>query len=71
MSELRLILLIVGVLFVVGVAGYEWWRSRGSRPTATPPRDEIAPPNANRFARCADGASGDQRRARDAHVGRR
>jgi cell division protein ZipA len=40
MSELRLILLIVGVLFVVGVAGYEWWRSRGSRPTATPPRDE-------------------------------
>jgi cell division protein ZipA len=40
MSELRLILLIVAVLFVVGVAGYEWWRSRGNRPAATPPRDE-------------------------------
>jgi len=34
MPELRIILLVVGVLFVAGIAGYEWWRSRGSRPQA-------------------------------------
>jgi FtsZ-interacting cell division protein ZipA len=34
MPELRIILLVVGVLFVAGIAGYEWWRSRGSRPLA-------------------------------------
>jgi cell division protein ZipA len=34
MPELRIILLVVGVLFVAGVAAYEWWRSRGSRPVA-------------------------------------
>ena len=35
MPELRIILLVAGVLFIAGVAGYEWWRSRGSRPLAT------------------------------------
>jgi cell division protein ZipA len=35
MPELRIILLIVGVLFVAGIAGFEWWRSRGQRPAAT------------------------------------
>lgn len=35
MPELRLILLVVGVLFVAGIAGFEWWRSRGQRPAAT------------------------------------
>jgi cell division protein ZipA len=35
MPELRIILLVVGVLFVAGIAGFEWWRSRGQRPTAT------------------------------------
>ena len=34
MPELRIILLVVGVLFVAGVAAYEWWRQRGSRPVA-------------------------------------
>jgi len=34
MPELRIILLVVGVLFVAGIAGYEWWRSRGARPLA-------------------------------------
>jgi cell division protein ZipA len=34
MPELRIILLVVGVLFIAGIAGYEWWRSRGSRPLA-------------------------------------
>jgi cell division protein ZipA len=45
MPELRIILLIVGVLFVAGIAGYEWWRSRGARPlAATPARDEPPEP---------------------------
>jgi cell division protein ZipA len=34
MPELRIILLVVGVLFVAGIAGFEWWRSRGQRPVA-------------------------------------
>ena len=43
MPELRIILLVVGVLFVAGIAGYEWWRSRGTRPlAATPVRDDTA-----------------------------
>ena len=46
MSELRIILLVVGVLFVAGIAGFEWWRSRGARPLAATPRDDssIDPP---------------------------
>jgi len=41
MPELRIILLVVGVLFVAGIAGFEWWRARGSRPLAgSRPRDE-------------------------------
>jgi len=35
MPELRIILLVVGVLFIAGIAGFEWWRSRGSRPLAS------------------------------------
>ena len=50
MPELRIILLVVGVLFVAGIAGFEWWRSRGSRPLASSvPRDDGAadpPPRA-------------------------
>ena len=45
MPELRIILLVIGVLFVAGIAGYEWWRSRGARPlAATPARDDAADP---------------------------
>jgi cell division protein ZipA len=45
MPELRIILLVIGVLFVAGIAGYEWWRSRGARPlAATPVRDDAADP---------------------------
>ena len=41
MPELRIILLVIGVLFVAGIAGFEWWRSRGARPlAATPARDD-------------------------------
>ncbi len=32
MPELRIILLVVGVIFVAAIVGYEWWRARGSRP---------------------------------------
>jgi cell division protein ZipA len=39
MPELRVILLVVGVIFVAALVGYEWWRSRGARPAALPPRD--------------------------------
>jgi cell division protein ZipA len=47
MPELRIILLVVGVLFVAGIAGYEWWRSRASRPAAAKVmRDDGAPENA-------------------------
>jgi FtsZ-interacting cell division protein ZipA len=35
MPELRIILLVAGILFIAGIAGYEWWRSRGARPQAT------------------------------------
>jgi FtsZ-interacting cell division protein ZipA len=31
MSELRLILLVAGVLFIAGIAGFEWWRGRRGR----------------------------------------
>ena len=36
MTELRIILLIAGALFIAALAGYEWWRARGNRPAATP-----------------------------------
>ncbi|HLA70795.1 MAG TPA: cell division protein ZipA C-terminal FtsZ-binding domain-containing protein [Steroidobacteraceae bacterium] len=41
MPELRIILLVAGVLFLAGLAGFEWWRQRGSRPLkAMPQRDD-------------------------------
>jgi cell division protein ZipA len=39
MDPLRIILLVAGLLFVAALVGYEWWRSRGARPAALPPRD--------------------------------
>lgn len=41
MPELRIILLIAGVLFVAAIAGFEWWRARRDRPLAAP-RDDGA-----------------------------
>lgn len=35
MNELRLILLIAGLLFIAALAGFEWWRARRNRPVAT------------------------------------
>jgi cell division protein ZipA len=40
MPELRIILLVAGILFLAGLAGFEWWRQRGSRPMASNPRDD-------------------------------
>jgi cell division protein ZipA len=41
--ELRIILLVVGVLFVAAIAGFEWWRSRNARPLpASRARDDDA-----------------------------
>ena len=37
MSELRLILLIAGLLFIAGIAGFEWWRARRTADDAAPP----------------------------------
>ena len=45
MPELRLILLVAGVLFIAGIAGFEWWRARQNRTPAAPPRSE--PPEAD------------------------
>lgn len=40
MSELRLILLIAGLLFIAGIAGFEWWRARKGRSLATPMNED-------------------------------
>jgi cell division protein ZipA len=40
MPELRLILLVAGLLFIAGIAGFEWWRARRNRELAAPAREE-------------------------------
>jgi len=42
MAELRIILLVAGVLLIAGIAGFEWWRGRRDRPLASLPRDDAA-----------------------------
>jgi cell division protein ZipA len=42
MPELRIILLVAGVLFIAALAGWEWWRSRGTRPAGGTLRDDPA-----------------------------
>ena len=39
MPELRIILLIAGVLFIAGIAAFEWWRARGARAYRAPERE--------------------------------
>jgi cell division protein ZipA len=48
MSELRLILLVAGLLFIAGIAGFEWWRARRNRPAGTVTREDA--PVAEGFA---------------------
>ncbi len=51
MPELRIILLVVGVLFVAGIAGFEWWRARGQRPAAMTSRGTGRPDERDEPAR--------------------
>ena len=41
MSELRLILLVAGVLFIAGIAGFEWWRGRRGRALSATVREDL------------------------------
>jgi cell division protein ZipA len=43
MPELRIILLVAGVVFIAVLAAIEWWRSRGTRPLATLSSREESP----------------------------
>jgi cell division protein ZipA len=52
MSELRLILLVAGLIFIAGIAGFEWWRGRRGRALATP-RDESPGVEISRPARAS------------------
>jgi len=40
MTELRLILLVAGVLFIAGIAGFEWWRGRRGRALSATARED-------------------------------
>jgi cell division protein ZipA len=51
MPELRIILLVAGVLLIAGIAGFEWWRGRRDRPLASVSReDSPGDPSAPRTA---------------------
>ncbi len=39
-NDLRLILLVAGLLFIAGIAGFEWWRARKGRALAAPLRED-------------------------------
>jgi len=41
MTELRLILLVLGVLFIAGIAGFEWWRGRRGRALSATVREDL------------------------------
>lgn len=67
MPELRIILLVLGVVFVAAIAGFEWWRSRGQRPASASLREE--PQEPVRFTReeraAQDRSAREERPARD------
>jgi cell division protein ZipA len=62
MPELRIILLVVGLLFVAAIAGFEWWRARGQRLASA-----AASPGIGRDDR--RGSARDERGARDEQRG--
>src|SRR5437868_12412581 len=42
MPELRIILLVAGILLIAGIAGFEWWRGRRDRPLANVAREDAS-----------------------------
>jgi len=48
MNELRLILLVAGLLFIAGIAGFEWWRARKLREATGTLRDDSVEPVSSR-----------------------
>jgi len=65
MSELRLILLVVGLLFIAGIAGFEWWRGRRGRALSATPRED---PGAEPSVSASKAALPDMHVVRDARV---
>src|SRR5688572_8467209 len=53
MTELRIILLVAGAIFIAAVAGYEWWRARRDRPAPSPMPEETPAPNPAPAARAS------------------
>ena len=51
MSELRLILLVAGLIFIAGIAGFEWWRGRRGRALAA--RDDSGTETISKPARAS------------------
>jgi len=53
MNELRLILLVAGLLFIGGIAGFEWWRARRNRPASSARIEEPGGDSSSQAGRAA------------------
>src|SRR4051812_19833485 len=69
MNELRLILLVAGLLFIAPVARFEWWRARPGRPLPAPAPDESDTNETPPPRRAGPGRVEHDRSARAAHGG--